>query len=282
MREPLLVDLLRAGKNTVYPGVDFDDVIPPSTQVFRFSDEVTTATVAQISSPSFVFPDISDVRLPYDKVVIEMPRINISGHRTSEEGSVTVTRVAAYIQTYSHPEFGRGFIFWPFWEGVNGKISGGAVSVMWCEHMPPIDTIKVHAWSNKNSFITVGTSIPKFIGDVYRSKGWEVEAGLNHYINQIQNNKTQISDSVEELPLLLVGAHLIMNCKTGLSKTKVSELTPQAPKGIRYGKAKQKLLRRSGFTAVHLSECEQVDFDGNIFMNKDIALKTKNYGEIQP
>lgn len=273
-REPLLIDLLCAKKfkDPQAQKYDLDCYAGNDVQVFKLSKEVAIAAGNLVTSSNFVFPDIEDFHLPYKNIIVEMPVIS---NKLLAEGEQRIIKVAARIQEIVNEEGKKGFTFFPFWQFEDGTMGFAVTEASWGTTRNVLSLTKVAngtlaSVSGINS-IDLSFFVPLYYVNYAILQDQDLNKVNQEFVRFAYEQPAAVKQTMDELAVLLFGAQLIIGCKSGLTHTKLPALAPRAENGVKYGKHKQKLLKRSGYTVVHLAESEVVDELGTISIHADIA-----------
>ena len=78
-----------------------------------------------------------------------------------------------------------------------------------------------------------------------------------------------IKESATEIPCLMFASFLLLNCKSGVVKTKIAEKRP--PTGLKLGGKKKKQHSSSAYTVLHLEEIETISVEGIVSRREDIS-----------
>jgi hypothetical protein len=192
------------------------------------------------------------VMLPYDELLIEMPLTdevkNIRApllNQTQDE----VQRIGAYIKTKIVDDE-LCFVFSPYWGFSNGRNGHSLVEIdVYFENNETF--ISAKAIKEVVDFINK-SNLPKHIKEKY--------FGHDRF-------SLLIKEASDEIGVLLVAWCVLVNSKSGVQKTKVSEKTSN-PK---LGKRERKRRSRSAYTIVSLEELEKINYETNTVQKLDIA-----------
>lgn len=275
VNKPLLDELRQKGKvSQGHKNFDFDmtKLAPADTQIFVLSPEVALAAETLIRSKSFRMPDVTELRFPYPSMAIEVPLtkeiqdLRLKTHPDGlEDGMYPVERIGVYLQS-NHEE---GWVNCaPYWGYQNKALVE-----------PPVFTYTIG--KDDLPFPSVGVRSPANHDDVKFFKVIPSPCVLDAYqrhnvpphlvgkLYEGEQTDKLLAESVGELPTLLFACTVLLNCKSGVGKTKIAARTP--PKGLKLGGKKQKAYSASAYTLLYLEEAESVTPDGVISRRTDIS-----------
>lgn len=237
------------------------------TEIFVLSEELAySAHVLAKNFSSLIPPDLDKLHLPYPKVVFEAPvTYEIRQGReecTTANGKVPVERVGVYIE-----QSGTGLFIQPYWRMLNGIVEVTAVA--FSTNPDGFDgvllkPIEIKARENSVDSIKLTAVLSPVWGKMFGDE--EVVRVLNAW------QKTGLfpaaaTEAAEELPFILFSALALINCKSGVTSTRVAKRV--APSGCgTYLKSK---LSSPAYTVLSLSEAESVSCKGAVSMRSNIS-----------
>ena len=210
---------------------------------------------------------IPKVMTPYPKVCVEMPLTeevkNMRGPITNE-GEAPVNRIGAYIQTIkddatedliftftSYHEFGTGFVCSSYVLLVNrnNKILPGFLPFKFyeCEDIVWNATIEP-------SLLVFGKKNNRSVESIYE----ELCKKTNAF-------NLMVSEAAEEITTLFIAWLVILNSKSGITKTDVKARIPNT----KLGKRERARRGRSAYTVLSLNDLETTNSEG-VVTNKNI------------
>lgn len=266
--KPLIDKLWDGDTDFLGGGVDFNDVAPKGkTQIFVMSPETSLAAEKLARSPTFKFPPIEDVHLPYQHTAIEITLTEeVKALRNDGlNGTDSIARIGAYLKCSDIEP--RAVLCTPFWEYETGQAQVSAFTFIYGGVMPDSSTILLNTKNTTEGAIKIGI-IPN-LGII---KGMQRNNVPPEHLAEIMKKPQttrHIQESAVEIPLFMFACSMLLTCKSGVTKTEVKPRTPNIPK---LGAYKRKKLTSSGYTVMHITAMETVDSDnGDIATRKDIA-----------
>lgn len=191
--------------------------------------------------------EAQELHMPYDSLVVEMPITpEIATLRNAVEGEnkVSIRRVAARIRRTAisgQP----AFEFWPFWEFDDGTLGGGAF-------MANIFTDQQTA-TTQCAFSP--SPMANAISSHILSQANTATSNTNQFVQGLLRMTPKLKQEVlEEVSPLMFIWESVINCKSGIARTKVG---PRQGVGTMLGRRK-KILTSTEYTVVSLSAVETV------------------------
>lgn len=236
-------------------------------EIFVLSEELAYSAHLLAKNSSGVFmQDLSTVHLPYPKVVFEAPVTEKIRRGRSDlivaNGTVDIEKVGAYIE-----QSGTGFFIQPYWKMMNGIVEVTPIAFSTADEFDGIRLMPVNLKPR-------GDGGPIIDLDAVISPAWGNilgGAGILHVLNEYRNDdsmlKRAITEAVEELPFVLFAALALINCKSGVTTTRVAKRVAPA-KCSAYLKRK---LSSPAYTVLALSEVESVTPTGHIAIRSDVS-----------
>ena len=240
-----------------------------NTQVFVISPEIAVAAEEMIRSKSFKLPDVSELRFPYMDMAIELPlteevrkiRANTKGEQVS--GTHEVDWIAVHIHVSE-----KGFVYCtPYYSFIEGAMEPSMFSYVLGGDDLPMPSAAVRTPGNYDNPVVFKVSPSRTLLEMAVRTGIPPER-IKDFYETPQTNR-MISEGICEMPLLLFACSVLLNCKTGITKTVVPPKKP--PVGVKFGAKKRNFHSHGGYTLLHLSEIENVAPDGSITKRADIA-----------
>lgn len=286
-----LSDSLNQIKTVSKIKVDFTGVVSEKTQVFVMTDEVALATEKLTHDPKFKAPSLSEIGFPYNDFIVEMPRTeainsmlrhNIGERQLVVDGeSVTqqvlgVKRVASHINVTKEDDR-VDVAFWPFWEHEDGSFGFSSVQLFLSTHDLPGMLHRAYVIvppANNTVQVAFMPSLP-MLKMFHTASGGDVEKGaelIRRHIDLVSHNQDLIFEATEELMPLLFAWYVIMNVKSGVTKTEIQQrIVKRSIVGGRLGKKKASVKSRSKYTLISITAIEDVDAaKGVASVKKDI------------
>lgn len=243
------------------------DVPKNDVQIFMLSPEVALSAEMLVRSKSFKMPSLAELHMPYLHTVIEYPLtedIRKLRHNGTIDGIVEITRIGAYIREISEGVFAC----LPYWEFIDGRIQHSFFTFLF--GMGAVGALKVSLSPNVNA---PGAAVYANIIPCTSFLKAAVKAGVTpdrlQHILQAPETGQHIREAASEIPCLMFASYLLLNCKSGVGRTKVPVRVP--PKGMKLGAKKQKAYSASSYTLLHLEEIESVTTEGAISRRSDIS-----------
>lgn len=262
-----LLDVFRNKGSIGYGGTSYDltKLGSPNAQIFIMSPELALAAETLVLDKKFQFPEITKLHFPYPEMVIEIPLTPAIRKLRSDivSGTHQISRVAAYIQSDHTSNILACTVFWefetfatfqpPYFTFYLGAAAAG------------FPTVRLGLSGNRSStvdFSVIPSAVMLDALDRYKVSSEQ----LTQFYKE---SRIIIQEAMSELGSLLFASNLIINCKSGVTKTRVAAKMPQA--GKKYGAHKRKQLTTSSYTVIHLDEAETVTSDGVITKRDDMA-----------
>jgi len=245
-------------------------------EVFMLSNEVAYSAQLLAGKVSEVVPtDLAKLHLPYPKIAIEF---SISSELAalrkkqtlcieSESRNEELYKIATVgIYAESHPE--KVTVVQPYWKFVYNDI---------VEVCPFAIVFNYDYW--------IGTPVQKVIVYHPHYPEMKIPVGLipsptwmaaldgvarENFLKAIKDGhmfRTMAKEAVDEIPTTLFAALLLINCKSGITLTRVSKRV--APSG--YGKRLKRKYSSPAFTVLSLSEVEIVSSEGLVSRRTDLS-----------
>lgn len=244
-----------------------------SPQIFLLSDEVAMAAQSLTANlPSIMPANLEDLRLPYPEIVVELnltPELkalrtaqsvgapgNASGEMTKQIARVGMYvrsdgEAAAIVQLYWQYE-GTGLVEVPPVVMAVGAKPGWGRPISLHYHKFPGLEIKLAALPSPVWLQGLPEEALKRLLDTYKN---------DEFFTAL------VQECVDELPTLLFSALALINCKSGVSATRVPARVP--PSGC--GKRMRRIYSCPAFTVLSLSEVETVSPSGTTTRRTDIS-----------
>jgi hypothetical protein len=195
---------------------------------------------------------IDDLQLPYKSIIVEMPltpEVQAYRNRVNENSTAIPVRRVGARMTQSTMGDVKFVTFWPFWEFENGALGVGAICLMLAEgdnlsypfNLMP-GTTRLHQAIMPSSFVIHAAM------NMNLSKQKQLE-----FVNSFVSNPTYVDESIEEVSPLLFAWETLINCKSGITRTKV---TPK-PTNRLIGRRK-KIMANTEYTVISLTAVETV------------------------
>lgn len=246
---------------------DFKHDVPKNdVQIFMLSPEVALSAEMLVRSKSFKMPSLAELHMPYTHTVIEYPLtedIRKLRHNGTINGIVEITRVGAYIREVSEGVF----TCLPYWEFIDGRIQHSFVRFLFGVDAPT--ALKVSLSPNVNGDGAVYANLAPCASFIVAAEKAGVTPDRLQHVLQAPETHQHIREAATEIPCLMFASYLLLSCKSGVGRTKVSARVP--PKGMKLGGKKQKAYSASAYTLLHLEEIESVTTEGAISRRSDIS-----------
>ena len=246
--------------------MNFADNVPKDqVQTFVLSPEVALSAEQLVRSKSFTMPKIEELHMPYTHTVVEYPLTpEIQKLRSNGlvDGTEPISRIGAYIH-----ETGIGvFTCMPYWEFVDGKIQHSAFTFAFGLG-DEVGGFKIFLGKNAQESVTAHL----FPCVSFIKSAQKLGVKPEHLRNILKDEQVQqhIKESATEIPCLMFASFLLLNCKSGVVKTKIAEKRP--PKGLKLGGKKKKQYSSSAYTVLHLEEIETISVEGIVSRREDIS-----------
>jgi hypothetical protein len=241
----------------------FYDDLKKQTDVEQFvmSPEIAVE-VQRLAKDSIINPkNIADlmpkIKTPYSKVCVEMPMVDaVVDMRTpvTHEGISRINRVGAYITTMEE-EDGVSFSFSPYFEFESGYVISSHILLIH-KNNQCLDNF-LHLKLANLDMIWNSFFHPSLVS-VATENGLSPETFWEQMGNTPDLLYAMSVEAVEEIPTLFFAWLVLLNSKSGVTKTKVQARIPH-PK---LGKRERARRGRSAYTVVSLSDMEDVDSEG--------------------
>lgn len=219
--------------------------------------EVQRLAKDSINNPKTIVDLMPKIKPPYEKVCVEMPMIDaVSNMRTpiTHEGMSRINRVGAFITTVEE-EDGISFSFAPYFEFESGYVISSHILLIHKNNKTLEDFL--HIKLENLDMVWNSTFHPALI-----SVAMEERVGPEEFWQRMGNTPDLLYamsvEAVEEVPTLFFAWLVLLNSKSGVTKTKVQARIPH-PK---LGKRERARRGRSAYTVVSLSDMEDVDSEG--------------------
>jgi hypothetical protein len=235
-----------------------------SPQVFLLSDEVAMAAQSLTANlPSIIPTDLEELRLPYPEIVVELNLTpELKALRTAQSvgapgnPSGEMTKQIARVGMYVHSAEGAATTIQLYWQYEGTGLVEVPPVVMAIGAKPgwgrPI-SLHYHKFPGLEVKLTVAPS-PVWLQGL-------PEEVLDRLLDTYKNEDlfvSMVQESVDELPTLLFAALTLINCKSGVSATRVPARVP--PSGC--GQRMRRAYSCPAFTVLSLSEVETVSPSG--------------------
>lgn len=201
------------------------------------------------------------VMTPYPKVCVEMPltdEVRTLRGPVVGEFSAPVRRIGAYIQTFANKNNPDElvFTFSPYHEFDSGFVSSSYVLLVHAknEMIPGFLAIRFAEFEN---MIWNATLEPSMLS-IAKKNNVSPKDLYKAFCEDTDAFKLMASEAAEDLPTLFVAWLVLLNSKSGLTKTAVR---PRIANTM-LGKRERARRGRSGYTIVSLSDTEDVDGEG--------------------
>jgi hypothetical protein len=234
--------------------VDFNITAPKDkTQIFIFSPETALAAENLTRSDSFIFPAAEDIHLPYENMAVEIPmttEIRALRHDVGE-GMIRILRIGASLKVANKDL--RTVMCTPYWEFEDGRIQQSAFSFIYGNSPKIIPRFLLYVANKKELIAEVG-----YLPDVGLAAAASKSKVPHDIFFEAMNSpeaKQHLQEAASELPLLLFACSMLLNCKSGVTKTKVNKQTPKVS-GL--GKRMRTLMSASEYTVMHITAIENV------------------------
>lgn len=266
-RTPTGVDtILPYSKNFTTDGVE----------VFMLSDEVAYSAQLLAGKVSEVIPtDFTKLHLPYPKIAVEFsmsPELAALRKKQtlvvqdgpSDKDSYEIGIVGAYAQ--SHPE--GVTVVQPYWKFVFNDLVEVCPLAIVLNHAHWVGTYMREVLICHPQYLEM--EIP--VG-LIPSPTWMAaldDAAQKEFIKELKDERTFLKiakEAIDEIPTTLFAALLLINCKSGITLTRVPKRV--APSG--YGKRLKRKHSSPAFTVLSLSEVETVSSAGLVSRRKDLS-----------
>lgn len=248
--------------------IEFRHNVPKNkVQTFVLSPEVALSAEVLVRSKSFKMPTLDELHMPYPHTVIEYPLtedIRKLRHNGTINGFIEVTRVGAYIQ-----EINKGvFTCLPYWEYIDDRIEHSFFTFLF--GINEDGALKISFRPNVNGEGAVDCSVAPCMAFIMAAEKAGVTPDRLQRTLQTPEIQQHIREAASEIPCLMFASYLLLSCKSGVGRTKVSARVP--PKGMKLGGKKQKAYSASAYTLLHLEETESVTTEGAISRRLDVSV----------
>lgn len=203
---------------------------------------------------------------PYPRVCVEMPITDEIGKLRGgvlTEGTHNIYRVGAYIETVKITEDKYGFSFSPYYEFETGFVSTSHILLAYYDNQEMPNCIPVQfpeidiTWN--------ALFVPAF--RKIQENGMSEKQLMETLEGSRDMFRSMVKEAAEELPNLFIAWLVLLNSKSGVTKTKVREIYPN-PK---LGKRERNRRSRSAYTVVSLTDTENVNADSGVVTEKHIV-----------
>lgn len=227
--------------------------------------EVQRLTDGFVNKPQDLEKWLPKVKPPYPNVCVEMP-ITEEMHKMRapvKEGASQVCRIGAYIQTIEEDD-GILITFSPYYEFESGYVICSQVLLANLNNQSlkgfiPIRLIPFDIIWNATFHPTVIEAARK--NNLPPETFWERMGNSPDMLTVLA------SEAAEELPGLFFAWLVLLNSKSGVTKTKVPGIVPN-PK---LGKRERARRGRSSYTVVSLTDTEDVDSAGMVMPKRIVT-----------
>jgi hypothetical protein len=246
-----LAALFRAAKKVDH--VPNDPSLYAADAIFVMSPK-TAVAVEQLCEKQDGTPitSIDDLHLPYNSIIVEMPLtpevLEYRNKVSKSSTSMPVRRVGALMRQSTIAD-AKCVTFWPFWEFENGALGAGAICLMLAEgdNLPyPFKlmpgTTRLHQAIMPSSLVIHAAT------NLNLSEQQQLK-----FVDSFVSNPTYVDESIEEVSPLLFAWETLINCKSGITRTKV---TPK-PASRLLGRRK-KIMANTEYTVISLTAVETV------------------------
>lgn len=270
MAKPLL-DVLRnkgvIGGPAAAVTVNMMDIAPQDVQIFVLSPEVAVAAEVLVRSKSFKMPNITELRLPYENMAVELPLTEAVKKCRSDGvvGTHPISRVGMLIQSDPKHTWVKCT---PYWEYEDATLVEPPI-LTYVMGMPDIGIFP-------SVYVQAPTSGDKALFQVMPSTCiLKAFAKFNvpvEHVNTMLTGphiNTMVGEGIGEIPTLLFACALLLTCKSGVVQTKIPARVPLP--GMKLGGKKRKLYAASAYTTLHLAESETVAIDGTISLSSKVT-----------
>jgi hypothetical protein len=279
MSKPLLSRIASGEFDVVKtPGKHFNlsyskNISTDGVEIFVLSDELSLAAQTLLNSPENVVPnDLSTLRLPYNKIAIELKqteevkalRRKQSSTKEDDPSLYPISVTGMLITAY--PEHGNTITIQSYWEyeGMNSV----EVSMI-CLILNAHEAIKRNTRTAiiKYPFTTLEVAVLPSPYIVSRMLDKDLPSINLDFFKDPDILSQLIKESSDELTTNLFAALMLINCKSGVSATRISgkTLSPAFSKKLR------KKLSSPSYTVLSISESESVTPTGVVSRRSDIS-----------
>jgi hypothetical protein len=236
----------------------------PRTQVFVVSPEIALAAEELIRSKTFKMPNISELHFPYEDMAIELPITDEI--RKLRNVLAPGTHEVDWIALHIHAK--GGFVSCtPYYSYVQGMMEPSLFTFALGMDELPVPKVRVGIPNDFSEYKEFSVLPSRTLTEMMYKRGMPPEKMGDFYA--APQAKTMIREGVVELPLMLFACSVLLNCKTGVSKTVVPAKKP--PSGVKFGAKKRSAHSHGSYTMLHLSEIENVAADGSVSKHTDIS-----------
>lgn len=214
----------------------------------------TALAVQQLCTKQHGVPitSIDNLHLPYKSVIVEMPITpeveSLRGNNTRTTTASPIRRVGARM-TQSNIQGINCVTFWPFWEFSNGDLGVGAVGLTLAEGSNLPQPFQLTP-GTKNLYQSI---IPApILANAAMTLKLPQEEQFK-WVNAILSNPACVDESLEEISPLMFAWESIINCKSGLTQTKVPARATQGSLGRR-----KKIMASTEYTVISLTAVESI------------------------
>lgn len=242
-------------------------------ETFVLSDELSLAAQALMNSPENIVPDdLSTLRLPYNKIAIEFKHTEEVKALRKKQSSIKEDDLSLYQISISgalitaYPEFENMMLVQPYWEfeEINtAEISMIAIILNPTEEIKQNSARALLRFPNSLVEMCVIPS-PSIISRAVNKKLPSIN--LDFFKDQDILSKL-VKEASEELSTNLFAALMLINCKSGITATRV----PGKILSSAFGKRLKQKLSSPAYTVLSISESESVSPTGIVSRRSDIS-----------
>lgn len=274
-----IADLLRSQSKIDGCKGDFSSLIPKDAENFVLSPEMALS-VEELSRKFNSSLDIAGYRLPYASVVVELPITQevLQLRGGVRQGMAPVARVAALITQEGGPEpENLRTTFTPFWQFADGTMGLAANTFYfggWGK-LPFAQTVRCHG-TDKNVELYATDAGPSllFMHAMYASGAKPSPAQLQELGRKLFYNQYYVRQGVEEITALLFAWLSILDCKSGVRRTRAEAITSkQGTVAGKLGKRISAKRNTSAYTTISLLHSE-VEVGRKIKRNEELSAHT--------
>lgn len=274
-----IADVIRStSKIDVLKG-DFSSLIPKDAENFVLSPEMALS-VDEFSRKFNCGIDTGDYRLPYKSVVVELP---ITPEIIKLRGGVVpsrqlMSRVAALITQEENVEAQELYTsITPFWQFTDGKL-GLAANTFYFGNwgaVPATQPVKCFGKTPDVELYTANAGPSLLFLKALYSAGFKATPERLQILNRdVFFNNDYVSQGAEEITALLFAWLSILDCKSGVRRTRTHEVKPK--NGTVGGKLGKRIAAKkscSAYTTISIIHSE-VEIAGKVKRNPDISAHT--------
>jgi hypothetical protein len=279
MSKPLLSRIASGEFDVVKtPGKHFNlgyskNISTDGVEIFVLSDELSLAAQTLLNSPENVVPnDLSTLRLPYNKIAIELKQTEEVKALRRKQSSIKEDDPSLYpvsvtgMLITAHPELGNTIIIQPYWE-YEGMNSVEVSMICMILNVPENIKRNLRMAVIKYPFTTLEVGILPAPYIAARMIDKDLPSINLDFLKDPDIFSQLIKESSDELSTNLFAALMLINCKSGVSATRISgkTLSPAFSKKLR------KKLSSPSYTVLSISESESVTPTGVVSRRSDIS-----------